>query len=150
MELRDLMLILHIAGAGTWLGANVVQMVVPRMALAQDPVVAAGWMRIGSALSRLVYMPASMLILVTGIVMVLQSPVYTFASVFVLVGLAVIVIGAVLGIVVFGPGADRAAAAIESGDQSRIKTVTGRLAGFGALDTLLILTAIAVMVLRLG
>ena len=43
MELRDILLVLHIAGAGTWLGANIVQAVAPSMAAKQGPAAAAGW-----------------------------------------------------------------------------------------------------------
>ena len=43
MELRDILLVLHIAGAGTWLGANIVKAVAPSMAAKQGPAAAAGW-----------------------------------------------------------------------------------------------------------
>ena len=36
MELRDVMLVVHIAGAGTWLGANMIQAVVPGLAARHD------------------------------------------------------------------------------------------------------------------
>ncbi len=35
MDVRDIMLVLHIAGVGAWLGANVVQAMVPTMAAKQ-------------------------------------------------------------------------------------------------------------------
>ena len=150
MDLREFMLLLHIAGAGTWLGANVVQMIAPPLAAAHGPEVAAGWMRMGAGFARRLYMPVGILVLITGVVLVLISDgAYTFGSLFVTIGLAVVIIGGLLGGLVFGPGAEKAGAAIESGDQSTIAAVTGRLARFGALDTLLLLFAIMVMILRL-
>lgn len=150
MELRDILLTLHIAGAATWFGANVVQAVAPAMAARQGPETAAGWYRVAGGLLIRLYMPASIVILATGIWMVLISDAYSFASVFVTIGFGMIVVGALLGIFVFGPGSERAAAAIESGDQGRIRAAVGRVAAFGTVDTLLMLFTIAAMVLRLG
>jgi uncharacterized membrane protein len=150
MELRDILLVLHIAGAGTWLGANIVQAVVPSMAARQGPQAAAGWYRVAGALSRRLYMPASILILVTGIWMVVENDDYGFGSGFVSVGFGMIIIGALLGIFVFEPGSERAAQAIDSGDRVAIRASTARIAAFGTADTLLLLFTITAMVLRLG
>lgn len=149
MELRDFLLVLHIAGAGTWLGANVVQAVVPPLAIKQGTGAAAGWYRIAGRLSTVLYMPASILILLTGILMVMQSDVYSFGSLFVTIGFITIVIGALFGKFVFDPVSKRAADAIDAGDAAGIKAATGRIATFGVIDTLLILLTITVMVNRL-
>jgi hypothetical protein len=150
MELRDILLVLHIAAAGTWFGANIVQAVAPPLSARQSPQAAAGWYRIAAGLSSRLYMPVGILVAVTGIWMVLISDTFGFGSVFVGIGLAVVVIGALLGIFVFEPGSKRAAVAIESGDSGAIKAATRRLAAFGTVDTLLLLLAITVMVLKLG
>lgn len=150
MSLRDVLLILHIAGAGTWLGANLVQTMAPRLAASHGPVVTAGWYRVAGRLSKPLYIPAGVLIVLTGVWMILISEAYSFTSVFVLIGLAVVIIGAVLGSVVFEPTSEAAARAIESGDESTSRGAIGKLSGFGVLDTLLVLFAIVVMVLRLG
>lgn len=149
LELRDILLVLHIAGAGTWLGANVMQAVVPPMALKQGGVAASGWYRIAGRLSTVLYMPAAILIVVTGIFMVLQSDVYSFGSLFVTFGFVTVVIGALLGKFVFDPYSTRAADAIDAGDKAGTKAATGRLTTFGVIDTLLILATITVMVLKL-
>lgn len=148
--MRDVLLVLHIAAAGTWLGANVVQAVVPSMAARQGQAAAAGWYRVTAGLSAKLYMPVGIVVAVTGIWMLLISDAYDFSSVFVSIGFVVIVIGALLGKFVFEPGAERTARAIESGDQTAIKAASGRMAMFGTIDTLLVLFAIAVMVLKLG
>lgn len=150
MTLRDVVLVLHIAGAGTWLGANIVQAVVPGLAARQGAAVAAGWYRVSSSLTSSLYIPAALLILVTGVVLVLQDEKYGFASIFVLIGFAMIIVGALLGRFVFDPGGLRAAEAVESGDGGAIKPASGRLAAFGTVDTLLLLFTITAMVLRLG
>jgi hypothetical protein len=82
--------------------------------------------------------------------MVLLSDAYGFGTLFVTIGLAMIIIGALLGILVFDRGSQQAATAIEAGEQAAIRSATGRLAGFGVLDTVLLLFTITAMVLRLG
>ena len=150
MDLRDTLLIIHIAGAGVWLGANVVQAVVPPLAASQGKQVLAGWYRITAALSSRLYIPAALTILVTGILLVLRSEVYGFDTPFVGIGMGMIVVGAVLGIVVFDPVGKRVAEEIEAGAEAEARASATRLAGFGALDTLLLLFTIIVMVLRWG
>ena len=148
MGLREILLILHIAGAGVWLGANVVQAVVPRMLARHGVEAVSGWYRVAAKLGNRVYVPASIVILITGIFLVLRADEYGFGTRFVTVGFAMIVVGAVLGVVVFEKGSERAADAIESADEGRIKTSVSRLAAFGALDTVLLLLTITAMVTR--
>jgi hypothetical protein len=150
MDLRDIMLVLHIAGAGTWFGANIVQAVVPTMVAKQGVAAGAGWYRVAGKLSSRLYMPVSIVILITGAVLVLETETYSFGSPFVTIGFAAVVVGALFGIFVFAPGSEEAAAAIESGDQGRIEAAVGRVTRFGAVDTLIILFTITVMVVRFG
>lgn len=148
VTLRELLLVLHVAGAGIWLGANVVQAVAPRLAAGQGPDTAAGWYRVAARLGNRLYVPASVLILVTGIFLVLRTDEYGLGTRFVTVGFAMIVVGAVLGIVVFERFSERAAEAILAGDERGVRTYVCRLAGFGVLDTVLVLLTITAMVTR--
>jgi hypothetical protein len=150
MELRDILVVLHIAGAGTWLGANIVQAMAPSMSAKQGPAAYAGWYRIAAGLSTRLYMPAAIVLLATGIWMVLIEEAYGFDTLFVTIGFAMIIIGTLLGIFVFERGSVRAADAIDAGEEAAAKAASGRLAGFGILDTLLLLFTITAMVLRLG
>ena len=150
MELRDILLVLHIAGAGTWLGANIVQAVAPSMSAKQGPAAAAGWFRIAAGLSTRLYMPAAIVLLATGIWLVLLEDVYGFGTTFVTIGFGMIVVGTLLGIFVFERSSVRAAEAIDSGDQAGATALRRRLAGFGIVDTVLLLFTITAMVLRLG
>lgn len=150
MSYREALLVLHIAGAGTWLGANVVQAVVPPVAARQGTAVFAGWYRVTSSMASRLYVPAAILILLTGVLLVLDSEAYGFGDLFVTIGLGMIAIGAVLGQFVFGPGGDEAAEAVEAEDGPRIRRAVGRLTRFGIVDTLLLLFTITAMVLRLG
>jgi hypothetical protein len=149
MDFRDVMLLIHLIGVGTWLGANVVQMVAPPLAAAQGKETLAGWMRMGAGFGQRIYIPVGVVVLLSGVALVLLSEgVYSFGSLFVTIGFAVVIIAALMGSFVFTPGAEKAAEAIESGDERKIAATTGRLARFGALDTLLLLFAMAVMIIR--
>jgi hypothetical protein len=150
MELSVILLVLHIAAAGTWLGANIVQAIVPPMAARQSPQAVAGWYRVAAQLSSRLYMPVAILILITGIWLVIENEAYSFGSVFVSIGFAMIIVGALLGKFVFEPGSVRAAEAVESGDEGAVKSAAARIAGFGMVDTLLLLFTMTAMVLRLG
>lgn len=149
MTYREILLVLHIAGAGTWFGANIVQAVVPPAAARAGATTLAGWYRITSVLSRRLYIPAAILILMTGVALVIDSDAYGFGSVFVTIGMGMIVVGAILGMVVFGPGGEAAADALDSGDESAIRSAVARLTRWGLVDTLLLLFTITAMVMRL-
>jgi hypothetical protein len=150
LDLSDILLVVHIAAAGTWLGANVLQAMVPSLAARQSSQAVAGWYRVTAALSTRLYMPVGILLLITGVWMVLDNESYSFADAFVSIGFAAIVIGALLGKFVFEPGSERAAQAIESGDKGAIKAASGRIAAFGTVDTLVLLFTMTAMVLQLG
>lgn len=151
MSLSETFLFLHIAAAGIWLGANIVQIAVPSLSRSESTSFSAGWLRIGAKLGRVLYMPVGVLLLASGVGLVLTSEgAYEFSDLFVSIGFAVIVIGAVLGAAVFAPGGFKAAEAFERGDETTGRATTRRLAGFGVIDTLLLLFAIVVMILRLG
>jgi uncharacterized membrane protein len=149
VTLRDALLIVHIAGAGTWLGTNVVQAFIPPYAARSGNVTLGWWYRTTAVMSSRLYMPAAILILVTGILLVLQNDSYGFGSTFVTIGFGMIVVGAVLGMVIFGPSGEEAATAADSGDEPALRKAAGRIARYGVVDTLLLLFTITVMVLRL-
>ncbi|MGD2100608.1 MAG: hypothetical protein PVG83_00065 [Acidimicrobiia bacterium] len=150
MDFHDVLLVLHIVGVGTWLGANVIQAVIPPVAARSGSETLGWWYRTSSMLSSRLYMPAAILILVTGVLLVLQREAYGFGTPFVTIGFAMIVVGAVLGMVVFGPGGREAATAAETGDRPGLQRAAGRLTRFGIVDTILLLFTITAMVLRLG
>ena len=142
---RTIVLALHLTGVAAWLGANFVQLVLsPRFAKGPAEV-AAAWTRQTIWLGERYYIAAGGLIGVTGVALVLDND-WSWSSGFVWVGIAVVVIGAVLGGAVFGPLAKRRASALETGDGATATAVQSRIIGFALLDTALVLTAILAMV----
>lgn len=144
--MRNTLLVLHLIGVAIWLGGNVtLAFAGPRTASAPAQA-RLWWAQTQGAMARVLYNVAGILVLVTGVGMVLQNKVIEFSDTFVTIGFVAVIIGAVLGMTVFGPGSRKLAAAIESGDETEEKAINGRLAAFGMLDTLVVVFTIAAMV----
>lgn len=147
--MRNTLLVLHILGVATWFGANMVLAFAgPRVAHASAET-RRWWAETQGSMARVLYNVAGILVLITGVGLVLDSGV-SFGSTFVTVGFLAVIIGAVLGMAVFGPGTRRLAAAIEAGDEATEKSLNGRLAVFGAIDSLVLVFAVAAMVGKWG
>ena len=129
-----------------WLGGNVVLAFAgPRNAAAPTEA-RLWWAQTQGAMARVLYNVAGILVLVTGVGLVLDNEVIEFSDTFVSIGFLAVIIGAVLGMAVFGPGSRKLTAAIESGDEATEKSLNSRLAVFGLLDTLVVVFTIAAMV----
>jgi hypothetical protein len=144
---RTILLTLHITFIGSWLGANVVQFILtPRF----DKIGGAGnveWNRAIQWLGGRYYGVLGGLVLATGAGLVsLKSTPYEFSSGFVDLGIAIVVLAAVLGAAVFSPLQTKRVNALESGDDAAASALKTRILGFGAFDTALLLLTIVAMV----
>lgn len=149
--MRTWLLILHVIGAGTWLGANLTQAVAMPGFVRKGGEAAVQWWRTTAKMGKVLYPPAGVVILVTGVLLVTSSNGgYTFADPFVSVGFAAVIIGAVLGITYFGPRGERAAARRAEGDEAGAEPIEGGIARMGAVDTAVVVVAIVAMVSRWG
>ena len=136
---------MHITSVAAWLGANFVQLVLsPRFARAPRDV-AAEWTRQIVFLGERYYGVVGALLGLSGVLLVLDGD-WSWSSGFIWVGVAVIVIGAVMGVAVFSPLARRRVAALDAGDDATAAQAQSRIMPLGLLDTALILTAILAMV----
>ncbi len=145
------LLFIHILGAGAWLGANFTQAVVTPLMRRRGGDAAASWMRATVAMGTRLYSPSAVVVLVTGIWMVIRSSVYDFEQAFVVIGIAAVLVGAFLGIRVFGPRGEELAELHESGaEEPELAAAHAALMRFGAFETAVIVFAIWAMVSRLG
>jgi hypothetical protein len=139
------LLALHITAVAAWLGANFVQLVLsPRFARGPADL-AAAWTRQTIWLGERYYIAAGAVIAVTGVLLVLDGD-WPWSAGFIAVGITVVVIGAVMGSVFFGPLAKRRAEALESGDGAAADAAQRRILPLAFLDTALVLIAILAMV----
>jgi len=75
---------------------------------------------------------------------------YEFSDAFVSIGFLAVIIGAVLGMAVFGPGSRKLTEAIHRNDAMAERSLTSRIQAFGILDTLVLLVTIVAMVSKWG
>ena len=148
--MRDTLLVLHILAAGTWIGTNVVQIAVNPTLGTKSDAVAADWHRTLVNFSRYVYMPAALIILGTGVWMVLDSDLWSFADMFVSIGFLAIILGAGLGMGFFARKSREAAAALDNGDTATARAIEQRINVVGSLDTLVIIVTVVAMVAKWG
>lgn len=145
------LLLIHILGAAAWFGGSVIQAYVTPRVSAAGGATAASWQRVIVGLGKHVYPPAAVVVLITGFGLVgVSDGVYGYGDPFVVVGILMVVVGAALGIRLFGPLAEKTAAAFDDGDHPTAEGLLKRAAGFGILDTLLLVFTFIVMVYRWG
>lgn len=147
--MTDVLLWLHIVAGGVWIGTNVVQLVAPRLLADGGPLVKATWARTVVGFGTRIYTPVAIVLLLTGIELV-RSLDYSYGDTFVLIGIAVVIIGGVLGGVVFGPTGRSLADAVEAGDEEETERLDGKRRTFELVDTGLVLFTIYAMVVSLG
>ena len=148
-SLITVLLFVHILAAGTWLGTNIVQAVTNNRMAQQEAAVASAWLLATVRWGRIIYTPSAIVLLITGIWMVvISNGVYEFENVFVVIGVAMVILGAVLGMRVFGPTGEQASALRLQGEDAT--SLYTRLRTFGLIDSLALLLTIAAMVGRWG
>lgn len=145
MTTRTLLLALHIAAVGGWLGANFLQLLLSPRFARDSTESASAWTRQTMWLGERYYPVAGALIGITGVLLVLDGE-WPWSSGFIWVGIAVIVIGGVMGVAVFAPLSKRRLAALESGDTATADRVLKRIVPLGLLDTAFVVIAVLAMV----
>lgn len=144
------LLVIHILAAGAWFGTNVVQFVVNPRVRTYPADIGSWWLRRTVAFGTRIYTPAAVVLLVTGVFLVIDNDLFEFSSTFVTIGFTMVIIGAGLGMFVFGPRGEAAASAIEAGNEPEVRRLTGSLAGFGVLDSVLLVVTIIAMTSKWG
>jgi hypothetical protein len=141
---RNLLLLVHLAAVAAWLGANFVQFVVaPRLRRAGPPT-ARHWVETTRFLGQRYYNVAGILVGVSGVLLVLHG--HWRWQGFVFVGIAMVLIGATLGIAVFEPLLRKEAAAIDAGDEQEVARLRHSFMSIASLDTFLLLITMLAMI----
>ena len=148
--MRNTLLVLHILGVATWFGANMVLAFAGPRTLNAPVEARLWWAATQGAMARVLYNVAGILVLLTGVGLVLDSDFVSFADPFISIGFVAVIIGAGLGMAVFGPGSRKLTAAIEAGDAAEERSLNARLGVLGAIDSLVLVFTIAAMVGKWG
>ena len=147
----EVLLFVHILGVAAWFGANLVRAFARGPMSRADDATAATWHRATVSMGRVIHTPAAVVVFISGFGLVgMGDGVYGMTAPFVVVGIIVVLVGAVLAMTVLGPNGERIATAYEQGDRSLAETVARRSSLIGWVDTVLLAFATLVMVLRWG
>lgn len=150
MELTDVLLFIHIVAAMVWLGGGFLVTIFGSRMKAADPQHALGFARSMRKISMGVFMPASLVVLAMGIWMVADSEVFEFSQAWVVIGLVVIGITAVMGPTFFKPNIAKGVAAMEGGGGPQVGAIMSRISIGSKLALLLEFVAVWAMVVKPG
>ncbi len=149
--MSDILLTLHIIAAGTWIGANVVQLVSANRFAAAGGAAAASWFETVAWWGKGLYSPAAVVLLATGVALVLDSSFYEFSNAFVSIGFLAVIAGAVIGITKIAKGSGKAGAAFAAGDDpGGVATFKQQVMPWAVLDSLILVVAVLAMVGKWG
>ena len=141
---RNLLLLTHITAVASWLGANVLQLVVGPRLRASGGEVARQWAETGVFLGRRYYNVVGAAVAVTGIALVLHGEWHWRG--FVLVGIAMVIIGGITGIAGFDKLFRGESAARAAGDDATARRMTHNITSLAVMDTTLLLLTMLVMI----
>lgn len=148
--MHETLLIIHILAAATWIGGSLTIMFLSRRLRANSHEAGAGLMEAFMQMGKMYFPPAAVVLLLTGILLVLDSSDHGFEDAFVAIGIAVVIAGAFLGIKVFGPLAQQAKQGHDEKDDAAVDRAYRRFARFGVLELALLTFAVVAMVTTLG
>lgn len=150
MSRYELYLFLHIVGAVVWVGGGTMGLILATRALRLDDAARAGSLMqdIGAVANR-VFIPASLVVLVLGVLMVADGP-WSFGSLWIVLGLAGYLATFLIGTLVLEPRANRIGAMLEGGAASPEQSVLEMRKFFVLVrvDTLVLFLVIADMALK--
>lgn len=148
--MRDTLLIIHILAAATWIGGSASVFFLNGKLRRSGHGAGTAFMQGFEKMGRMYFPPAAGIVLLTGILLVIDSSLYQFEHAFVVIGIAMFIVGLVLGTRVFDPLAKRAQAAHAAGDEAAVDGAYQRFAQVGALELAALAFTVVAMVTKLG
>ena len=145
--MAEALLALHLIGVALWLGSNVSMGLGSSRAEGQSAETNAWWAETQGFLGKTLKNVAAVLVLATGIAMVVRKQGGAqFKDANISLGFLAVIVGAVLGMAVFGPGCRTIAAAFRSGDTSTATATINKLGMVGMIESLVVVVTIFAMV----
>src|SRR5918994_917171 len=131
MSYYEILLFLHIAAAVVWLGSGfLLQMLIFRAEASDNGGLKSGIASNSGWMAQRIFIPASLLVLILGILLTIEGP-WSFGDLWIVLGLAGYAFSFLVGILFLEPEGKRIGAAMAAGDTaqagarvSRINTVS--------------------------
>ena len=143
----------HVLLAITWLGGAITfQLLALRILKENPPTRLAPFARDTEAIGMKIFLPASIVLLLAGILMVLDTPGIDFTDAWIVIGLGGIVSTIVIGAGFLGPEAKRLAELVEQkgDDDPEVVSRISRILMIGRIDLAILLIVAANMVIKPG
>lgn len=149
MSRYELYLLLHVVGAIVWLGGGAVIAVLLHRAMRDQPKAAEHLLPEIEALGNRLFIPASMVVLVAGILMVADGP-WEFDQLWIVLGLAGFATTLGMGVIVFKPTTERLKAVMErdGGMTPAVAAETRRLLVVSDADDVILFLIVVNMVIK--
>ncbi|MDP9070224.1 MAG: DUF2269 family protein [Actinomycetota bacterium] len=143
---------LHVLAAVTWVGGAItINILGSRIAATNDGAGLAAFARETAWVGNFVYLPASVMVLLFGVLAVLEGD-WSFGDAWVSIGLLGVLVTALTGSLFFGPESKRIARLVESQgvEHPEVRDRTTRILRMGRVDLVVLLVVVVVMVLKPG
>jgi uncharacterized membrane protein len=148
MSYYEVLLFLHIAAAVVWLGsAFFLQMLVWRAGQSDDAPLLQGIASNSGWMAQRIFIPASLVVLVVGILLTIEGP-WSFGDLWIVLGLAGYAFSFLVGILFIEPEGKRIASAMQGGDTSRASFHIRRINTVSRIELVVLYLVIAAMALK--
>jgi uncharacterized membrane protein len=152
-DLYDLLKYLHIVAAVVWVGSGLfVQYYASRLRRAQDPARLGAFAKDIEAAGKQLFAPASVTVLVMGLLMVWYSPALGFSETWILIGIAGFIATFITGNFFLGPTAGKIGGVIdaEGPASANAQALIQRIVLVSRIDQVVLLLVILAMVFKPG
>ena len=148
MSYYEILLFLHVATAIVWLGSGFfLQMLVWRAGATDDRPLLQGVATNSGWMAQRIFIPASLAVLVFGILLTIEGP-WSFGDLWIVLGLAGYAFSFLVGILFLEPEGKRIAAAMQAGDEARAGFHVGRINTVSRIELVVLYLVVAAMALK--
>ena len=150
MSYYEILLFLHIATAIVWLGSGFfLQMLVWRAGTTDDRPLLQGVATNSGWMAQRIFIPASLAVLVFGILLTIEGP-WSFGDLWIVLGLAGYAFSFLVGIGFIEPEGKRIGAAMQAGDEGRAAFHVRRINTVSRIELVVLYLVVAAMALKPG
>jgi uncharacterized membrane protein len=148
MSYYEVLLFLHIAAAVVWLGAGFfLQMLIVRAEGSGDDGLKQGIASNSGWMAQRIFIPASLVVLVVGILLTIEGP-WSFGDLWVVLGLAGYALSFLIGILFLEPQGKRIHAAMVAAEHERAAFLIRRINAVSRIELTVLYLVVAAMALK--
>lgn len=148
MSYYEILLFLHIAAAAIWLGSGFfLQMLVFRAGATENGPLLQGVASNSGWLAQRVFIPASLVVLIVGILLTIEGP-WSFGDLWIVLGLVGYAFSFLVGILFLEPEGKRIGAAMAAGDDAQARWRVSRINTVSRIELVVLYLVLASMALK--